>query len=288
MLGRPFVMKLVALAAASGAISVPPNFCLAAEGSNKKSREKPVPAGEQLRRAVRNLSKQKDYEATYSYEGGVSADADHKISAQQRSSKYVGRIHGNRIMHVPEHKTFRTSKKGVAQVEGAWKSLGSDAIEVGARAEAARMHHAFSFPLEILSQAARYSKTAKPVEGVKAAAESGQHVVRIEVPPEESTKLYTSLPFSLRYSVQVTEGGTHSFVNASYEISIDAGTELPRRIELTVLSATMTKDGKSQAEIKDGKIVGGRHFVYRFKYSLSKFGELGNLEIPPEATAALR
>ena len=70
--------------------------------------------------------------------------------------------------------------------------------------------------------------------------------------------------------------------NAFYEIEIDPKTELPKTIGITILTGR-----RGETKFENKRIVGGRHVVFRFEYSLSGFGEAEDLEIPRAARKLL-
>lgn len=74
-----------------------------------------------------------------------------------------------------------------------------------------------------------------------------------------------------------------SLTNASYEIEVDHAAQLPVSITMTLLAAVK---GETEIDAKK-KITGGRHVAFKFKYSLSDFGKVEKLAVPPAAQKLL-
>ena len=79
-----------------------------------------------------------------------------------------------------------------------------------------------------------------------------------------------------------------SFDNAFYEITIDPKTELPLRIQYVVLVAPSGVLAEERPVIENQRIVGGRHYVFHFDFSFSKFGELKTPKIPKAVASLLK
>jgi len=244
-----------------------------------------------LKVALGNLSKQKNYEVKLSHVWGARDDLGREIDARWPRYEWVGQVYGD-LMHVPAMKAYRTPTKGVAKL-GTWKSLEGTFLLLGNTEQdnARRMHKRFSFPLTVLSQAARHSPKAEwrseaAPGAVPQANAISARAISVQVPPEAALKLFNSLQFPIEGSSSRTSD--NPVANASYEITMDSENRLPEKIEFTILAAVLKSKGTNEVRLERGKIIGGKHFVFSFKYELSRFEKLKPLEVPPEAAATLK
>ncbi len=73
-----------------------------------------------------------------------------------------------------------------------------------------------------------------------------------------------------------------TLTNAYYEIDIDPSSQLPVSMKVVILTGTT---GGTQK--KGNTIVGGRHAVFNFYYTISDFGKVAKPDVPPEAMKLL-
>jgi len=113
---------------------------------------KKVSASTALKTAAKNLSKSKSYRAKMLLEGGFSEREDHELTDKAVKDSFEGEVfttpQGN-LMHVPKEtgtEAFRYPKKGTAFIQGAWRSITSDA-------KTKKMEKLFTFPDQVLSRA---------------------------------------------------------------------------------------------------------------------------------------
>ena len=168
-----------------------------------------------LIKAAKKLSKTPSYRTSFSLEGGISEQEDHKISKRTVGESYQGEVFVRLgpLMNVPQYKAYRLPKKGVAFIDGAWRNINSDQKTM-------RMDRLFKFPELFITRALRHSKTAKwldakPKEKKESTAKKSTKkkkrgsptvarkgtdpeevmaewpkIVRIEVPPKEALQYF--------------------------------------------------------------------------------------------------
>ena len=73
-----------------------------------------------------------------------------------------------------------------------------------------------------------------------------------------------------------------TITNAFYEIEIDHKTQLPKSIQVLILTGT-----RGSTEAKEKKITGGKHVAFHFRYDLSQFGKLKKPKLPSDAQKLL-
>jgi hypothetical protein len=128
-----------------------------------KNAKRPDP-GKQLASAYKTLSqKTKSYKVDVAILGGLSDNAEHKVTTANVRESYSGEVFRSQLMHVPQMKAFRTPTKSVGFFDGTWK----DALQ---NPQGRLMDRLFAFPEIVLSRAVRYASTAEWVEGEGAVA----------------------------------------------------------------------------------------------------------------------
>jgi hypothetical protein len=129
---------------------------------------KKVSASNALKTAAKNLAKSKSYRSKMNLEGGFSEREDHELTDKAVKESFEGDMfatpQGN-LMHVPKEtgmEAYRYPKKGTAFVQGAWRSITSDA-------KSRKMERLFTFPDLVLSRAiaSGNAKWIKPPEEAK-------------------------------------------------------------------------------------------------------------------------
>ena len=104
----------------------------------------------QLVKAAKALSKIKGFKTTLTVRGGLSNVADHKIHQFAVKETYQGDIYKG-LIHVSAKESFKTPRKGVRFIEGAWRNIYSDP-------DGKMLQTFFNFPQEVLKQALRHAK----------------------------------------------------------------------------------------------------------------------------------
>ncbi|MEM7231466.1 MAG: hypothetical protein AAF517_04800 [Planctomycetota bacterium] len=122
---------------------------LAAPAKSKKAPS----ASKALRDAYKALGKQKNFSVSLNVQGGISDRTDHGISEFAVRETYNASVYGNKVMHVPGMKAYRTSKKGVQYQLGAWKYITTSK-------KGTVMDRLFKFPLEAVADATKHSRSA--------------------------------------------------------------------------------------------------------------------------------
>jgi hypothetical protein len=113
---------------------------------------KKLSASSALKTATKNLAKSKNYKAKMLLEGGITERADHELTDKAVKESFEGEIFGTptgNLMHVPKEtgtEAYRYPKKGVAFIQGSWRSIMSDA-------KSKKMERLFTFPDLVLSRA---------------------------------------------------------------------------------------------------------------------------------------
>ena len=118
------------------------------------SKDKIPAASKALREAFKLLKKQENFEVQLQVAGGISDNEQHKITELAVRETYLGSVYGNKVMHLPKLKSFRTPKSGARFVQGMWRRITADKKGVV-------MDRLFKFPLEALGDAAKHAKTAQ-------------------------------------------------------------------------------------------------------------------------------
>lgn len=168
---------------AAAVFSVCTGILLAADAPRKKV---PSPYS-QLVKAAKALSKIKGFKTTLSVQGGLSNVADHKIHQFAVKETYHGDIYRG-LIHVSAQESFKTPRKGVRFIEGAWRNIHSDP-------QGKKLQTFFNFPQEVLKQALRHAKrSGRWLNADQAAAEAGKNPARQadEVELEESGRTVVS------------------------------------------------------------------------------------------------
>ena len=132
-----------------------------AGGKGKTSVKEPSPV-KALETSLKNLGAAKGYKVSVDVEGGLSETEDHRVSLRNVRESYEGLIFGP-MMHVPTVKAYRTLKRGVAKVDGAWRDCAADP-------RTRRLEKFFTFPAVIIARAlqhapqtGRWIRTDEPV-----------------------------------------------------------------------------------------------------------------------------
>ena len=117
-------------------------------GKGKTSVKEPSPV-KALQVALKNLDAAKGYKVSVDVEGGLSETEDHRVSLRNVRENYEGLIFGS-MMHVPTVKAYRTLKRGVAKVDGAWRDCAADP-------RTRRLEKFFAFPAILLGRALQHA-----------------------------------------------------------------------------------------------------------------------------------
>ena len=125
----------------------------------------------QLVKAAKALSKIKGFKTTLTVQGGLSNVADHKIHQFAVKETYQGDIYKG-LIHISAQESFKTPRKGVRFIEGAWRNIHSDP-------QGKKLQTFFNFPQEVLKQALRHAKrSGKWLNAGQAAAEGRKNPAR--------------------------------------------------------------------------------------------------------------
>ena len=158
---------LTRVLAAAVVFSVCTGTLFAADAPGKKV---PSPYS-QLVKAAKALSKIKGFKTTLTVRGGLSNVADHKIHQFAVKETYQGDIYKG-LIHVSAKESFKTPRKGVRFIEGAWRNIYSDP-------DGKMLQTFFNFPQEVLKQALRHAKkSGRWLDADKPAAEAGKNPAR--------------------------------------------------------------------------------------------------------------
>jgi hypothetical protein len=144
-----------------------------AGGKGKTSVKEPSPV-KALQAALKNLDAAKGYKVSVDVEGGLSETEDHRVSLRNVRENYEGLIFGS-MMHVPTVKAYRTLKRGVAKVDGAWRDCAADP-------RTRRLEKFFAFPAILLGRALQH------------ASETGRWIRTDEASPEPAGAAEESKP----------------------------------------------------------------------------------------------
>ncbi|SVE64273.1 uncharacterized protein METZ01_LOCUS517127, partial [marine metagenome] len=106
---------------AAAVFSVCTGILFAADAPRKKV---PSPYS-QLVKAAKALSKVKGFKTTLTVQGGLSNVPDHKIHQFAVKETYHGDIYKG-LIHISAQESFKTPRKGVRFIEGAWRNIHSD------------------------------------------------------------------------------------------------------------------------------------------------------------------
>ncbi len=152
---------------AAAVFSVCTGILFAADAPGKKV---PSPYS-QLVKAAKALSKIKGFKTTLTVQGGLSNVADHKIHQFAVKETYQGDIYKG-LIHVSAQESFKTPRKGVRFIEGAWRNIHSDP-------QGKKLQTFFNFPQAVLKQALRHAKrSGKWLNADQPAAEAGKNPAR--------------------------------------------------------------------------------------------------------------
>jgi hypothetical protein len=102
-----------------------------------------------LQTAVKNLLKSKSYHVSVDIVGGFSEKEDHAVTDRKVAEAYEADVHGA-LMYVPSPKAYRTLKKGVAYIEGAWRGILSSTPTT-------ILDRLFLFPEKVLGNALKHA-----------------------------------------------------------------------------------------------------------------------------------
>ena len=177
---RPLLTRTL-LTAAVLAVCTGPLFAGDAPG-------KKVPSPySQLVKAAKALSKIKGFKTTLTVQGGLSNVPDHKIHQFAVRETYQGDIYKG-LIHISAKESFKTPRKGVRFIQGAWRNIHSDQ-------QGKMLQTFFNFPQEVLKQALRHAKrSGRWLNADQPAAAAGKNPARPaeEFELEESGKTVVS------------------------------------------------------------------------------------------------
>ena len=152
------------------------------------SSKKKVPSPySQLAKAAKNLSKIKGFKTTLTVRGGLSNTKDHKIHQFAVRETYQGDIYKG-LIHVSAKESYKTPRKGVRFIQGAWRNIHSDP-------QGKMLQTFFNFPQEVLKQALRHAKkSGRWLDAEKPVAEAGKEPAKPaeEIELEDSGKTVVS------------------------------------------------------------------------------------------------
>ena len=171
---------------AAAVFSVCTGILFAADAPRKKV---PSPYS-QLVKAAKALSKVKGFKTTLTVQGGLSNVADHKIHQFAVKETYHGDIYKG-LIHISAQESFKTPRKGVRFIEGAWRNIHSDP-------QGKKLQTFFNFPQEVLKQALRHAKkSGRWLDADQPAAEAEKNPARpaaeeLEIELEDSGRTVVS------------------------------------------------------------------------------------------------
>ena len=133
-------------------------------GSPPAKSNKVPKASTQLKKAIKNFRKAKNFSLETTVLGGLSVDPSHRVSTQTVKKNYSAVIAGrsSKVMKIAGIRAYKTPKagKGAIYHQGEWKRLLT--IQKGVLAD-----RLVKFPAELLSTAAKYGKTARWLEATE-------------------------------------------------------------------------------------------------------------------------
>lgn len=133
-------------------------------GSPPAKSNKVPKASTQLRKAIKNFRKVKNFSLVTTVVGGLSEDPSHRVSTETVNKSYNAVVagRGSKVMKIAQIRAYKTPKagKGAIYYQGTWKRLLT--IPKGVLAD-----RLVKFPTEILTTAAKYGKTARWLEATE-------------------------------------------------------------------------------------------------------------------------